>query len=185
VEPEEFPDVSVDEDDFYEEKEDAEAPSVLPESVILPLPSNIISDKLRSSIGSLVESERELRKGQANDALEGIRIGLANKSLLLQTDVNQSKSTKQSTRAWASVRNAQSQILVHARSYQRAWESIKCIGSEEDLDIYQKLEAKDLVVVKDITKAKRFGQGSDSLAWFWRIGPSEDKLMGEWMEECK
>ena len=54
-----------------------------------------------------------------------------------------------------------------------------------DLDIYQKLEGKDLVVVKDITKAKRFGQGNDSLAWFWHIGPSEDKLTGEWMEEYK
>ena len=31
--------------------------------------------------------------------------------------------------------------------------------------------------------AKCFGQGSDTLAWFWRIGPSEDKLTGEWMEE--
>jgi hypothetical protein len=185
VEPEEVADVGPDEDIPYEEEDEVEAPSVLPEAVILPLPSNIISVKLRSSMKSLVETERELRKGQANDALEGIRIGLANKSLLLQTDVNQSKSTKQSTRAWASVRNAQSQILVHARSYQRAWESLKCIGTPEDLAIYHKLEGKDLVVVKDITMAKRFGQGSDTLAWFWRIGPSKDKLTGEWMEECK
>ena len=47
------------------------------------------------------------------------------------------------------------------------------------------LEDQDLVVVKDITKAKRFGQGSDGLAWFWRIGPSKDELTGEWMEECE
>jgi hypothetical protein len=185
VEPEEVADVGPDEDVPYEEEDEVEAPSVPPEAVILPLPSNVISVNLRSSMKSLVETERELRKGQANDALEGIRIGLANKSLLLQTDVNHSKSTKQSTRAWASVRNAQSQILVHARSYQRAWESLKCIGTPEDLAIYQKLEGKDLVVVKDITMAKRFGQGSDTLAWFWRIGPTEDKLTGEWMEECK
>ena len=50
---------------------------------------------------------------------------------------------------------------------------------------YQKLEKKDLVVVKDITKAKRFGQGSDRLAWFWRIGPTEGSVTGEWMEECE
>ena len=48
---------------------------------------------------------------------------------------------------------------------------------------YQKLEEKDLVVVKDITK--RFGQGSDHLTWFWRIGPTEGSLTGEWMEECE
>ena len=112
-------------------------------------------------------------------------MGLANKSLLLLTDVNQSMSTKQSTRAWAGVRNAQSHILSHARSYQRAWQALKSVGTPEDLLVYQKLEAKDLVTVKDITLAKRFGQGSDTLAWFWHIGPSQDALTGEWLEECK
>jgi hypothetical protein len=108
-----------------------------------------------------------------------------NKSLLLLTDVNRSTSTKQSTRAWSSVRNAQSQILFHAGSYQRAWQALQSIGTEEDLRFYQKLNQKDLVVVKDISKAKRYGQGSDNLAWFWRIGPSKDALTGGWMEECK
>ena len=105
---------------------------------------------------------------------------MANKSLLLLTDVNKSTSTKESTRAWSSVRNAQSQILLHVHGYRRAWKALKSIGTPEDLDIYQKL---DLVVVKNITSAKRFGQGSDSLAWFWHIGPGEDSLIGEWMEE--
>jgi hypothetical protein len=185
VEPEDLVDGSLDEDLCCEEEDDDEAISDLPETVILPLPSNIISVNLGPSLESLRSIERELRKGQANDALEGLRIGLANKSLLLLTDVNKSTSMKQSTRAWASVRNAQSQILLHAHGYQRAWKALKCIGTPEDLIIYQKLEEKDLVVVKDITSAKRFGQGSDSLAWFWRIGPGEDQLTGEWMEECE
>lgn len=106
-------------------------------------------------------------------------------SCILQTNVNNSTSTKQSTRAWASVRNAQSQIHDHARSYQRAWRALKCVGTSEDLVVYQKLEEKDLVVIKDITKAKHFGQGSELLSWFWCIGPSEDVLTGEWMEECE
>jgi hypothetical protein len=186
VDPEELVDGSLDEEDlYYEEEDDDEAISDLPEMVILPLPSNIISVQLGPSLESLRSVERELRKGQANDALEGLRIGLANKSLLLLTDVNKSKSTKESTRAWKSVRNAQSQILLHAHGYQRAWKALECIGTPEDLVIYQKLEAKDLVVVKDIISAKRFGQGSDSLAWFWRIGPGQNHLTGEWMEECE
>jgi hypothetical protein len=187
VEPEDNLDIPLDEDIFYEEESEEDYGGVLdfPETVILPLPSNIISAKLGPALMSLMSIERELRKGQANDALEGLRIGLANKSLLLLTDVNNSTSTKQTTRAWASVRNAQSQILFHANAYQRAWRAIKSIGTDEDLVIYQKLEDKDLVVVKDITKAKRFGQGSDRLAWFWRIGPTDGSLTGEWMEECK
>jgi len=110
---------------------------------------------------------------------------LSNKSLLLLTDVNQSTSTKQSTRAWASVQNAQSQILSHARAYQRAWLALKYVGTPEDLLVYQKLDTKDLVTVKDITVAKRFGQGSYALAWFWRIGPGQEALTGEWLGECR
>jgi hypothetical protein len=185
VEPEEPTDCSLDEDFCCDEEDEAEALSVLPEAVVLPLPSNVISVKLRPSLEHLMSIERELRKGQANDALEGVRIGLANKSLLLLTGVNQSKSTKQSTRAWASVRNAQSQILFHACAYQRAWQALKCVGTPEDLLNYQKLEEKHLVVVKDVMMAKRFGQGNDRLAWFWRIGPSDNALTGEWMEECE
>ena len=167
VEPEVLLDGSLDEGLSGDEEDESEAPSALAELVVLPLPSNIKSDKLPPPLHSLKSTERELRKGQGNDALEGIRIGLANKSLLFQTDVNKSKSTKQSTRAWASVRKAQSQILLHARSYQRAWRALQSIGMEEDQVIYQKLEGKDLVMVKDITIAKRYGQGSNSLAWFW------------------
>ena len=108
---------SLEEDFDYEEEDESQAPSVLPEAVVLPLPSNITSVKLRPVLEYLRSMERELRKGQANDALEGLRISLANKSLLLLTDVNKSTSTKQNTRAWASVRNCQSQILSHAHGY--------------------------------------------------------------------
>ena len=141
-------------DDFNEEDDKAEALSILPESVILPLPSRMVSAKHSPALESLISVERELRKGQANDSLEGLRIGLANKSLLLLTSVNQSTSTKQSTRAWSSVQNTQSQILFHARGYQRAWVALQSVGTPEDLMFYRKLEEKDLVVVKDITNAK-------------------------------
>jgi hypothetical protein len=86
VEPEDLEDGSLD-----------EAISDHPEVVILPLPSNIISAKLGPSHECLRSVERELQKGQANDALEGLRMGLANKSLLLLTDVNKSTSTKKRT----------------------------------------------------------------------------------------
>ena len=102
VEPEDLAvDDTLEEDHECEEQDEAKVPSVLPEEVVLPLPSNIISDELKVSLESVRLVERELRKGQANDALEGLHVGLANKSLLLQTDVNQSTTTKQSTRAWA------------------------------------------------------------------------------------
>ena len=88
-------------------------------------------------------------------------------SLLLFKDVNWSISTKQSTRVWGGVQNAQSQILHHAHSYQQAWKALKCIGTEEDIKFYQKLNQTDLVVVKDISMGKMtlwLGFGSLDLA---------------------
>jgi hypothetical protein len=103
AEPEVLLNGALDDDFSCDDEDESEAPSVLLELVVLPLPSSIISPKLSASINSMISTEMELRKGQANDTLEGVRIGLANKSLFLQTNVNQRKSTKQSTRAWASV----------------------------------------------------------------------------------
>jgi hypothetical protein len=103
VEPGDLEDGSLDEEFYDEEEDNDETISDYPEMVVLSLLSNIISVKLGPSVECLKLVKRELQKGQANDALEGLCIGLANKSLLLLTDVNKSKSTKESTRAWASV----------------------------------------------------------------------------------
>lgn len=54
VEPEELADVVLFDDHSYEEEDEAQAPSILPETVILPLPSNIISVDVRSSVKYLV-----------------------------------------------------------------------------------------------------------------------------------
>jgi hypothetical protein len=77
LEPEILLEESLEEELNCNGDDEAEAPSVFPESAVLLLPSNIISAKLSPSLNSLISTERELRKGQANDALEGIRIGLA------------------------------------------------------------------------------------------------------------
>ena len=133
VKPKKLGDGLLEENDVNKEDEEAEALPIISESAILPLPSNIFSPQHRQALKSLILVERELRKRQANDALEGLWIGLANKSLLLLIDVNKSTSTKQSTRAWSSVRNTQSQILFHARAYQRAWGALKSVGTPDDL----------------------------------------------------
>ena len=59
VEPEEAMEVTLKKDLFYEEEE-TQAPSILPEEVVLPLPSNIIYAKTRSSFKSLILIEMEL-----------------------------------------------------------------------------------------------------------------------------
>ena len=58
VELEDLMDGSLEEDGFNEEEDEAEAQLVLPESVTLPLPSNITLVKLRPAPESLILVER-------------------------------------------------------------------------------------------------------------------------------
>jgi len=63
----------------WEEDEDVEVPI---EQVRLGLPSSFnMVERAQMGLGRLEEIETELREGQANDALEALQAGLAEKSL--------------------------------------------------------------------------------------------------------
>ena len=66
VEPEDVVDGSPEDDSLYEEEDESNTPLDLPEAVVLPLPSNITSTRLKPMLESVISVERELRKGQAN-----------------------------------------------------------------------------------------------------------------------
>ncbi|KIK78660.1 hypothetical protein PAXRUDRAFT_49167, partial [Paxillus rubicundulus Ve08.2h10] len=51
------------------------------------------------------------------------------------------------------------------------------------LATYKVISASDLLVNKDMTEENRFGQGTDSLAWFWRMEGAGVDSSGTWMEE--
>jgi hypothetical protein len=69
-----------------------------PEEITLFLPSSLSrADLERLGLTDIAKQELELRKGQANDALEGLRLALGHKSLLFRTDVSVIFSEKDST----------------------------------------------------------------------------------------
>ncbi|KAG1822770.1 uncharacterized protein BJ212DRAFT_1540916 [Suillus subaureus] len=58
------------------------------------------------------------------------------------------------------------------------------LGADSDtLTSYQSLKADDLAVSKEVTEENRHGQGSDKLAWFWRINSVTNSQKSEWMYE--
>ncbi|KAG2057844.1 hypothetical protein BDR06DRAFT_877337, partial [Suillus hirtellus] len=58
------------------------------------------------------------------------------------------------------------------------------LGADSDtLASYQVLKAEDLTVSKEVTEENRHGQGSDRLAWFWRINSAENSQKSKWMNE--
>jgi len=62
--------------------------TISPEHMSIFMPSSLqIADMHRLGLATMVSQELELRQGQANDALEGLRLALGHKSLLFRTKV--------------------------------------------------------------------------------------------------
>jgi len=62
--------------------------TIAPEHMSIFMPSSLqFADIQRLGLVTMASQELELRQGQANDALEGLRLALGHKSLLFQTKV--------------------------------------------------------------------------------------------------
>ena len=136
-------------------------------------------------LGHLGGIEMELREGQANDALEALRAGLAEKSLRFRTEVKPAKSQKTANKAWDSIHRADIQIKAAIRSYHLARSALEGLGARKYLlNQYQEIQ-KDLKMSRDIGEENRVGQHSSELAWFWRLDQKWDTNRGEFLKECK
>jgi hypothetical protein len=166
------------------EEEDVEIPT---ERVRLLLPSSFTkSERIQMGLGQVAEVEAELREGQANDALEALRAGLAEKSLRFRTEVKPAKSQKTMTRAWDSIHRADKQIRGAVQCYCLARSALEELGaSKELLKRYQEIQKKDLKMSRDVVEENRVGQRSSELPWFWRLDRKWDKDRGEFLKECK
>ena len=81
--------------DTEPEWEDEELMGAPAEQLRLWLPSSFTkAERSLMGLGRLAEVEAELPEGQANDALEALRAGLAEKSLRFRTEVKPAKSQK-------------------------------------------------------------------------------------------
>ena len=81
-------------------------------------------------LGHLGGIEMELREGQANDTLEALQAGLAEKSLWFRTEVKPAKSQKTASKAWDSIHRADIQIKAAVRSYRLARNALEGLGPE-------------------------------------------------------
>ncbi|KAG1900018.1 uncharacterized protein F5891DRAFT_980633 [Suillus fuscotomentosus] len=72
-----------------------------PEKTVIPLPSNFgVAHCAELGVEHLIGQEIALREGQANDALQAIRMHLVDKAVLFRTAMRLAKSQAKSTRAW-------------------------------------------------------------------------------------
>ena len=179
------------EEAFWEAQtdEDAEEDSneSFPEDLTLWLPSYLGASYLKTAgLKDLIKEELQLRLGQANDSLYKLRTHLGHKSYLYRMNFRSSTSVRTDTRSKQDIRRVALKITRDVRSYHRARESLSRLEASQDiLQKYQLIKPDELGVSKDITEENRFGQGSDILPWFWRIGGSQIESSDLWNEEGK
>lgn len=177
---------ALDEEKFWEEVDDEEN-SENPETTPIYMPSSLKQEDIqRLQLRTLAAQELELRKGQASDCLQSLRMALGHRAILYRTKVRNAKSTVDKTRAWDNVKAMTVKVSKHARAYRRARKALEHLGADNaTLTQYQELQSKHLQVNKDITEENRVGQRSDVLPWFWRLDSHNAEQHDTWTQECK
>lgn len=161
---------------------------VVAEAMGIWMPSSIPNpDALALGLGPLQAEELQLRQGQANDCLEKLRQALGHKAIIYRQHFRSADSTWAGTRSKQEADRCRIKIDKCVRSYQRARNAMQRLGADEDTlkNVYQEIQPNQLSVDREVTEENRYGQGSDRLAWFWRVNSGRNSDEDAWMDECK
>ncbi|KAG1784325.1 uncharacterized protein HD556DRAFT_1310674 [Suillus plorans] len=159
---------------------------ILAEEMGIWMPSSVpYQDALALGLGPLQAEELELRKGQANDCLEKLRMALGHKAIIYRQYFRSANSTWAGTRSKQEAQRCQLKIDKCVRSYQRARSAMEGLGMDKATlgSLYQPISPTELSIDKEVTEENRFGQGSDRLAWFWRGNNASQGQDDAWIDE--
>lgn len=160
-------------------------PRLQAENKKLTLPSNLGLEACEDGeLRGLVDKEFKLREGQANDALQGLRSALGEKSFLFRSDLRLADSKVKKTRSWTRLMNVNEKVNFHRWVYNKARKALCRLGASDALlNHYQQLSAEHLRVSTAVVEPNASGQRNINLAWFWNmnLGPRDanDNLLTE------
>ena len=135
------------------------------------LPSSIgYQTCIRFGLQGLVERELVLRQGQANDALQGIRAAIGEKSFRFRKQLRNAKAKVQKTRSWNSIQSASKRLQQHRLIYRQARQGMIQLGaSPKILKQYQELTNEDIRTSTAVEEPNARGQRNVELSWIWRL----------------
>jgi hypothetical protein len=182
-----------DDDEEYSEMSDDDGigeVAMHPEARTVSLPSSLAPGEIeRLGLTGIAEQESQLRCGQINDALEGLRLALGEKSLLFRTQVRNARSQKTTLRAWKDVNKQDVEARQHKRVYDHARQALKRLDVDREyVNSLQEITKDDMKMAGDVTEENRVGQCSSTLAWFWRLGSdpaAEETEINPGLKECE
>jgi hypothetical protein len=186
-EPEGLPSDSEDEEQAFVFLSSPLNDSHFPETAALLLPSTIgLQACQEAGYSAFVKQERTLRVGQANDALQGLRLALSRKAVIFREGVRTAKSKTRKLRSWDQILMVDVNVRHHARIYIRARSAMIRLGAAlEDLERYQPLKKEHLSVTTARIDPSLRGQRNTSLAWFWTMDIQGDTDSTQGMAECE
>ncbi|KAG2345460.1 hypothetical protein BDR05DRAFT_879873 [Suillus weaverae] len=150
------------------------------------MPSSLLHNQATQlGLSALQAKELELRKGQANDCLDKIQLSLGHKAIIYRQHFRSADSVWTGTRSKQEAQQCHLKIEKLVRSYQRARTAMERLGVDEDTlaRTYQEILPEQLSIDKEVTEENRFGQGSDKLAWFWRVNGTHESQQDAWINE--
>lgn len=165
--------------------EDGVPDSFRPEITTLPLPSALGPEWCSQDENhSIVQQELALRKGQANDVLHQLRVGLAEKSFLFRTEIRNANSQSKKTRAWDGFHTLENNLKHLVRAYSQSRQALVRLGAGADvLAKYRVLKAEDIKVSTAVIDIRKPSRAEATLAWFWRMDVQGDTESDSWMAE--
>jgi hypothetical protein len=158
-----------------------------PEHVPLLLPSNIgLQECEQQGYLTYAQQEFQLRIGQANDALQGLRLALSRKAVIFRVRLRPAKTKKRKLRSWDQIRMVDVNVRHHANIYMRARAAMIRLGAtDEDLERYRVLAKEHLSLTTARIEPSLRGQRNVGLAWFWTMDVKKDTDHADGMAECK
>jgi hypothetical protein len=157
-----------------------------PEAYRITMPSTISPNIQDRTIAEAARLELQLRAGQCNDSLQGVRLALGKKAFLFRTKIRPKGAKTGKTRAWDAIHTTDQTLRLQAQTYRSAREALLSLpGSVELLNRYQVLQKEHLKTSTTMLDPTQSGWKHGSLPWFWYLDVASDSLSSDHMKECK
>jgi hypothetical protein len=143
-----------------------------PKRLRLLLPSDFDAEQ-REELGltSLAKMERDLREGQAHDALAAVRRAVHATGMQEEFTVHDVRGQHAKTRADSEIKKLKDDARGCAAQYRAVREALVGLGMSDDDAMFKPLLDKELWM-KGARTAHRLGDGTREEPWYWHMGPS-------------
>ena len=157
----------------------------LPEADSLFMPS-MLNDHTRHAHGLqvLADTERRLRKGQASDALDKLRMSILTWNLHFEFKKLEVHGQQQNTRAQHLLKMLRKEIVTAAETYRRARDALLHLGMDENDATFRPLLDSELYL-KNTSKPAKLGDNRKEDPWFWYAGRPDGISSSAWAIESK